>query len=102
MLGKSALDIAMIIVASGSALAINRSTVKKKTIEDLKELVEVLETRVAVQEKQIAEKDKRICHLEEIIDGNPELVRARNLAGSHGESGRNSATSPEVAKNGSP
>lgn len=92
MFGKSLIDIVTIIIATGSALTINRSNVKKKTIEDLKDLVEVLQA-------ELEAKDRRICHLEEIIDANPELVREGTLAGGNRPRSGNSAAHPKTTKN---
>ena len=92
MFGKSMLDIVTIIIAMGAALAINRSSVKKQTIADLKDLVEVLQA-------ELEAKDRRICHLEEIIDGNPELVREGHLVGSHGSRSGDSSAYSKTTKN---
>ena len=92
MLGKSMIDIVTIIIATGAALAINRSAVKKQTIADLKDLVEVQQLKIERLEEKIEE-------LEAIIDGNPELVREGTVAGGHGPRSGDSSAHSKTTKN---
>lgn len=92
MFGKSMIDLVTIIIATGAALTINRSNVKKQTITDLKDLVEVLQA-------ELEAKDRRICHLEEIIDANPELVQGRDVAWSHGPRSGDGSAHSKTTKN---
>lgn len=99
MFGKNMIDIVTIIIATGAATAINRSSVKKQTIQDLKDLAETQQLEIDSLKRQIEEKDKRICHLEEIVDGYAELVREGHLAGSNGPRSGDGSANPKTTKN---
>ena len=92
MFGKSTIDVVMIIIATGAALAINRSTVKKQTIADLKDLVEVQQLKIESLEEEIEE-------LRAIVAANPELVQGRHVAGSHGSRSGDGSAHSKTTKN---
>ena len=92
MFGKSMIDIVTIIIATGAALAINRSTVKKQTIADLKDLVEVQQLKIDSLEEEVEE-------LRAIVAANPELVQGRYVAGSHGPRSGDGPAHSKTTKN---
>jgi len=92
MFGKSTIDIVTIIIATGAAVSINRSNVKKQTIGDLKDLVEVQQLKIESLEEEVEE-------LREIVAANPELVQSRNVAGVHRPRSGNSSTHSQTTKN---
>lgn len=86
------LDILVGVAALTVALVVGRDNIKKRTIEDLQDLVETLTLKIVNLEKTVCQLRDENAELKETIDGYTELVRQGHLTGSSGSRGRNRAT----------
>lgn len=83
------LDILVGVAALTVALVVGRDNIKKRTIEDLQDLVEVLTLKIDSLEETVCKLRDENAELKETIDGYTELVRQGHLAGGSGARGRN-------------
>lgn len=90
------LDILIGVAALTVALVVGRDNIKKRTIEDLQDLVEVLTLKIDSLEETVCKLRDENAELKETIDGYTELVRQGHLAGSGGPRSRNRTASTKA------
>lgn len=96
------LDILVAVAALTVALVVGRDNIKKRTIEELQDLVGTLTIKIEVLEKTVGKLRDENAELKETIDGYAELVREGYLAGVNGSRSRDSSTVAKTTANRKP